>query len=415
MVSATKLAASQHRPFSEESQGMQSRIPEEDGTRSVGTASDLTAELPLSFGEQLVLETYLHCRRRPYDRQRQEQLSQPRRAKASQDSWGSKGCTNDQVASTMAPEGDKDEVGRALIRRKVDDSVARLSAPKRSMVNKAPAGESIAINTQPDEERAKRTAIDVSAMLDRLAAPRLRRPHEPEGERVTMGANGGSAAIRPVNLQRLSALSKPTKRGASCSAWGVSKDWIRPATSRVMRDGDPPAEDSRVSTGSRSARGDCGGTGLGDYNTTCSTADGLGLAGSDVDKEVAAPEPSGAGTVPSPPGSSAGAWTRPRYIGDAPGPGAGNETFGSASGGDAESAPKRAGRQSDNSSFPRSTPRGVGASGSGDGFSSLPNLDGPEPGRGGSSSGGVSPKEAGLLQHNGDTWRSGADHYAGFY
>mmetsp|Transcript_102131 Transcript_102131/g.218684 ORF Transcript_102131/g.218684 Transcript_102131/m.218684 type:complete len:397 (-) Transcript_102131:19-1209(-) len=396
MVSATKLAASQHRPFSEESQGKQSRIPEEDGARSVGTASDLTAELPLSFGEQLVLETYLHCRRRPYDRQRQEALSQPRRTKATADSWGSKGCNN--------AEGGTEEVNRALLRRKVEDSVSRLSAPKKSMVNKAPAGESIAVNTQPDEERSKRTATEVSAMLDRLAAPRIRRPHTPEGEKLTFGSSSGSSAIRPVNLQRLSALSKPTKRGASCSAWGVSKDWIRPATSRVMRDEDILAQEARLSTGSRSARGDCGGTGFGDYNTTCSTADGLGLTGLDVDKEVAAPEPYGVGTVPSSAGSSSGTWTRPRYAGDAPGPGGGSETFS----GDAE-ASKRPGRQSDNSSFSRTMPTWTGASGGGDGFSSLPNLDGPEPGRGGSSGGGGSPKALG------DTWRSGADNYAGFH
>eukprot|EP00913_Durusdinium_trenchii_P034668 g32431.t1 len=84
----------------------------------------------MSFGEQLVLETYLRFRGRRYDRQRQEELSQPRRIKPPADHWtGGRGR-------------------KVLEKEQLDDMLKRLAEPKRGKATDS--GELIAWGLGPD-------------------------------------------------------------------------------------------------------------------------------------------------------------------------------------------------------------------------------------------------------------------------
>merc|ERR1719321_1418219 len=57
-----------------------------EDTASSFAVTDLD-QLPISYGERLILETVMKCRQRPYDRKRQEELAQPRRRGATAEAW----------------------------------------------------------------------------------------------------------------------------------------------------------------------------------------------------------------------------------------------------------------------------------------------------------------------------------------
>eukprot|EP00933_Yihiella_yeosuensis_P084399 TRINITY_DN9886_c1_g1_i1.p1 TRINITY_DN9886_c1_g1~~TRINITY_DN9886_c1_g1_i1.p1 ORF type:complete len:360 (+),score=74.92 TRINITY_DN9886_c1_g1_i1:97-1176(+) len=168
-------------------------------------------DIPLNFGEQLVLETYIRCRQRRYDRKRQDELSQPRRARASADSWGIGLSTHE------------DKESKVLSQAQMNDIVSRLSAPKRNKAGIG-AGEAIAMHSSQKEAAAlkARAAADVEATFQRLSAPKAPRPTDPTpGERVCM-MYANFHTNRTVNLQRLHDMAKPKKRGGSCNSWGVA-------------------------------------------------------------------------------------------------------------------------------------------------------------------------------------------------
>lgn len=185
---------------------------------SVGSAE--VAYVPLSFGEQLVLETYIRCRQRPYDRKRQEELAAPRHRGATGDPPVGAGEPGTSQSSSAQPS-------KTLPKNQVEELCSRLAQPKRFLGSKTSPGEDLAQQSS-EEDRAKRAALDVDAMLSRLTAPRLPRAHSPTpGERVVMAFKEASAG-RPVDLERVAELAKPTKRGASLRSWGVRPDWVRP-------------------------------------------------------------------------------------------------------------------------------------------------------------------------------------------
>uniref|UniRef100_A0A7S4SBR7 Uncharacterized protein n=1 Tax=Alexandrium monilatum TaxID=311494 RepID=A0A7S4SBR7_9DINO len=204
-------------------------LPYEVSRESVTTSSD-ASYVQLPFGEQLVLETFIRCRRRPYDRKRQDELAAPRRRGTSADGG--------------SQEPSRQEPSRTLPQAQVDELLSRLAQPKRYAHDDAPPEDELARQAR-EADRAKRAAIDVDAMVSRLAAPRLLRAHSPAyGERAA--AQADAAPGRPVDYDRLVDLARPVKRGASCSAWGVRLDWARPQRSSaepVLRGGpggEPP-------------------------------------------------------------------------------------------------------------------------------------------------------------------------------
>mmetsp|Transcript_56960 Transcript_56960/g.176722 ORF Transcript_56960/g.176722 Transcript_56960/m.176722 type:complete len:384 (-) Transcript_56960:105-1256(-) len=226
MVTASKLAAQARQRGSPESVsdaagGHESNDapPHGEAGDDSTTGSSEAAVVPLSFGEQLVLETYLRCRRRPFDPKRQEELAAPRRRAGATGS--AEGASQDASVQQGAPQG------KTLPRAQVDDLCSRLSQPKRPQRDKVPPGEELVLRRN-ELERAKREVVDVDAMLSRLAAPRLPRPPSPtSGERVVL-MHKEAGRGRSVDHDRLAGLAMPTKRGASLASWGVRPDWRRP-------------------------------------------------------------------------------------------------------------------------------------------------------------------------------------------
>lgn len=161
------------------------------------SSSEAEAEVPLSFGEQLVLETYLRFRGRRYDRQRQEELCQPRRIKPPADRWSS---------------------GRreALEKEQLEDLLKRLAGPKRGKATDS--GELIALHSSKQELVQRRVqAKDVEATFARLSAPKTARGYDPTlGEKVCLMYNQTSQ--RSVNLERLADMAQPKKRGGAAAA-----------------------------------------------------------------------------------------------------------------------------------------------------------------------------------------------------
>lgn len=189
---------------------------------------DSGLDVPLS---QLVLETYFGCKRRPYDRKRQDELAKPKRvASASVPPDG--GVSLDQISSrsVLMDKESKD---------KQDSLIARLSQPKKQPPRGNSSGECILAMVQ-HEERSKRANVDVDAMLQRLATPRRRQRQPPTpGERVLPCYNK-SAQSRSVDLHRINAMAKPTRRGGSCTAWlRPSSTWVGDSIGRLSaRDND---------------------------------------------------------------------------------------------------------------------------------------------------------------------------------
>lgn len=229
MVSASRLRADaaegggESREFRLEGDGLEVRrtalgdeLPPtapSEGTPGTTPDTDVVYKVPLPFGEQLVLETYLRCKRRPYSRSRQEELAKPRRKGAS--------ARNADALIAAAEQGAAAREARRLDSREADCLVKRLAKPKRPhLFRKAAEGDAV-VQQAREAERAKRADFDLDAMVRRLAAP-PRRPLSPSAaDRMVMQHGNAAAESRPVDLQRIAALARATRRGGSCRAWGV--------------------------------------------------------------------------------------------------------------------------------------------------------------------------------------------------
>jgi hypothetical protein len=229
MVTASRVLQELQRPHRHQGKQLKdaSTSESQNGTlTSSMTEATLFDDLPLNYGECLVLETYLHCKRGHYDRTRQEELSRPRQAKAVFDSWGI-GVGQGESSSTA-------ESTKSLNKSQVDNLVSRLTAPKKNKAALA-AGESIALQaSQKDNSKERlKTAADVEETFRRLAAPKPPKLSEPSpGEKVCLMYNSFQPG-RTVDFQRLYDMAKPKKRGGSARSWGVYPS--QPHTAREHR------------------------------------------------------------------------------------------------------------------------------------------------------------------------------------
>jgi len=181
---------------------------------SVAESTESYSNVPLCFGEQLVLETYMRSKGRRYDRQRQDELSQPRRHKGDAWAFGAQG------GELM------DENEKVLDQHQVQNLVARLAKPKRHQSNED-AGQMVTLHSMRDEALKRQSAADAEAMVKRLAAPKTFRAYDPTpGERVCMMYNRWKPT-RAVNLDRLADMAKPKKRGGRAESWGVGSRSMR--------------------------------------------------------------------------------------------------------------------------------------------------------------------------------------------
>jgi len=193
-------------------------------------SKDRSSGVPLSFGEQLVLDTYFRCRSRPYNRQRQEELAQPRRHQGTLQAHGlhkshmSQGSVDESTSlwatsslSTAAPVEGK--TNTKLHPKYAQELILRLSTvtPKARIEN-------------PPPQTTRTNQIDVNfnldAMLQRLTTPRPSKmlPALPTTGERTVLLNGQALTERPVDPDRIKYLSKARKRGASCHSWRVHPD-----------------------------------------------------------------------------------------------------------------------------------------------------------------------------------------------
>jgi len=180
----------------------------EDSAKSQFMLSDI------SFGEQLVLETFLRCRQRPYSRKRQDELARPRRQKQQPDDL--------PELSISSPSVKLDKV-------KLDEIVNRLSRPR--FLKDTVDEHSVSKDSQ-SQQRSRRSDADVAAIIERLSK------HKPpravlEAQEREAEAVKNAATPRPVNHVRLASLATPLKRGGSCQCWGVRPDWTRETGSIV--------------------------------------------------------------------------------------------------------------------------------------------------------------------------------------
>ncbi|CAK0872238.1 unnamed protein product, partial [Prorocentrum cordatum] len=157
--------------------------------------------LPLSYGEQLVLQTYLHSKRRPYDKQRQEALAKPRKPLGDDASLEQQHLQDD----------------RRLDKQEVQQMVDRLYKPKPKRFQMDDA-EVVLLELQ-QQQSARRKDFDLDAMVARLYVPKPPKSLEVADDESTFSIS--ASPPRPPDKERLRSLARPKNRGASAEAWGL--------------------------------------------------------------------------------------------------------------------------------------------------------------------------------------------------
>mmetsp|Transcript_5230 Transcript_5230/g.14804 ORF Transcript_5230/g.14804 Transcript_5230/m.14804 type:complete len:451 (-) Transcript_5230:10-1362(-) len=207
----------------------------------------------LCYGEQLIEEMNLRYKQRAIDRQRLEQLSMPRRAGANIRTWriprsaASEGCDSDELFERRALRSSRREEQEEprsksahaprLQKEEVDALCERLAKPRRNVRQQASevglaalqpkygepkppalsAGE-LEVLKAKDQERSKVAGFDLNSMVERLSAPRVPMPRAPSSGEEQMRESRGQ-----VDFERIDALARPVKRGASCTSWGCRR------------------------------------------------------------------------------------------------------------------------------------------------------------------------------------------------
>lgn len=230
--------------------------PTQDGSSFADT--DFT-QLPISYGEMLVLKTAMKCRGRPYDRQRQDFLAKPRDRRSSPETWGLRDSvsTTDQsgtaeACSSSRGPGDQSrrQESKSLSSKETDSLVARLTQPKRIKHHSRPPGEQIVMRSQEMSREKAKVGFDLKAMVARLASPRFARMSSPTpGERIVVSWSRSEHARRP-DPQRIKDLATSTRRGGSARAWGI----LPPAAASTDRCNQPMHESLPSATCGNSAR-----------------------------------------------------------------------------------------------------------------------------------------------------------------
>jgi len=220
MVTASKLAPSARVDFSARA-GDSTRLPSTecgglrshdfgdsldfDETVTVESANDMLADLPV--GEQLVLETYLRCRQRTYDRQRVEELARPRKL-----------AQPPQCAPS--PRVDRTEMD-AIISR-----LTRQKSRKGPVAHLSDEALQSALERQCKQKRM--TPLDLQGLIERLATVK---PPKVIAKQPIFDAEAAAIprSTRSLDSARIAALATPRRRGATCASWGVPDDWTLPA------------------------------------------------------------------------------------------------------------------------------------------------------------------------------------------
>jgi len=200
----------------------------EDSRSSMGP-SDLS-ELPISYGERLILETCMRCRGRPYDRERQEAMSRPRRRQEALPTVSGGVSSGVSCEPSTQPSTARSSTSQEtrLNRTQTDQLVNRLSQPKRHQKSAKPPAEQLLLRSQDRSAKPTAAGLDVASMVARLSAPRSARALSPTpGERVVLMWNRAENLRKP-NLERINQLAIASRRGGTAAAWGVRPWEARP-------------------------------------------------------------------------------------------------------------------------------------------------------------------------------------------
>jgi len=212
-------------------QGESGMVEEDAGSSAAYT--DLT-QLPICYGERLILLTCMKNRGRPYDRHRQEALATPRRRGGTAMAWGVKdkdGASAERFDAAKSSSADPSSWFKSAQEPRLNLQqeallVSRLAAqPRRHKQPARPAGEQLICRSQERAAKLRAAgALDLAAITARLSAPRALRALSPTpGERVVLMWNR-SENLRKPDLNRINELAKSSRRGATARAWGVFED-----------------------------------------------------------------------------------------------------------------------------------------------------------------------------------------------
>lgn len=213
-------------------------------------------ELPISYGERLILETCMKCKGRPYDRQRQEALAQPRRRGANAEAWGisasSTGPSTDRSTvqhgtsgggaqgfsgATMDPSDSLPLPCKPSQETRLSSSqeaalVSRLSQPKRRKASARPPGEQIILKSHERTANAKVKLKNEEPCVDGI----WRRPGEDRtieisgcrcgtGEGKLTWSSGAVESLTTVGLSRCSMTMHGTPVTAMLEQNGDELHW----------------------------------------------------------------------------------------------------------------------------------------------------------------------------------------------
>lgn len=190
----------------------------------------------LCFGEQLVLDTYLRSRSRPYNRERQEELSRPRNRGGISACWNKakvqhrkggelsfgqvqpqkppRSTESDYYSSDEGPSNEEDQGSLPLLCNRgtprahtnVKKVVERLSKPRMIKRDKVgPGEEKVLLHLKGLREKALST--DIRELTGRLSNPKPKRTLSPTpGERIVLEYKSNIQGRR-CNLKRIDQLA----------------------------------------------------------------------------------------------------------------------------------------------------------------------------------------------------------------
>mmetsp|Transcript_31383 Transcript_31383/g.86275 ORF Transcript_31383/g.86275 Transcript_31383/m.86275 type:complete len:255 (-) Transcript_31383:3-767(-) len=162
-----------------------------------GAAEEMPPEkVPLSYGEKLVLQTYLKGRSRPYSQERQNELAKPRCRTVFSPHRGG-----------ISPRGETRKLDAAA----ASSLCSRLAQPRR--VNpgvQRSAGEAMVLQTDvASRERSRQ--VDTHEMSTRLSHPKAVR-HAPAPGELVLRCHNENFLGRRVDGERIAYLAKAVRR-----------------------------------------------------------------------------------------------------------------------------------------------------------------------------------------------------------
>jgi len=185
---------------------------------------ELLAEIRRMSGDESVLKTQIQGRRRRHSRERNEELARPKKHAGTIEAWGVHAMDAAEAKVVPSVQSERrlgaDEL-KALFERLVPSKVPKATSSEESADQHAASSDQSHIQLSPHP------SIDFKAVVHRLTTPRALYPLKPSGEALVLMSRPAPVQ-RSLDKTHMARLAKPSKRGSSCSSWGVPPIWRRP-------------------------------------------------------------------------------------------------------------------------------------------------------------------------------------------